>query len=174
MAIAHWNPGPDPSADLDQLATILHASVHAGASVGFILPFSMGEARAFWREKVLPGVRSGRRRVLLARQNGRITGTVQLLVDTFPNQRHRGEVAKLLVHPDARRLGIARALMSALEETARTEGRTLLTLDTRTGDGAEPLYLSMGYLVVGVIPGYARAPDSDGLDATTVMYKNLI
>jgi ribosomal protein S18 acetylase RimI-like enzyme len=173
VAIAVWTPGPNPSADLDQLALVLHASVHAGASVSFIEPFSLDEARAFWTEKVLPGVRAGGRRVLIARRDGHIAGTVQLILDTPPNQQHRAEVAKLLVHPDARRLGIARQLMCALEEIARAESRTLLTLDTRTGDRAEPLYLSMGYVTAGVIPRYARAPHSPELEATTVMYKEL-
>jgi ribosomal protein S18 acetylase RimI-like enzyme len=91
----------------------------------------------------------------------------------MPNQRHRAEVAKLLVHPDARRRGIARDLMAAIEEIARQEGRTLLTLDTRTGDAAEPLYRDMGYRTAGVIPGYARGPHGRELEATTFMYKVL-
>jgi hypothetical protein len=50
----------------------------------------------------------------------------------------------------------------------------LLTLDTRTGDMAEPLYLSMGYLLAGVIPEYARAPTSPVLEATSFLYKKLV
>ena len=96
-----------------------------------------------------------------------------IILDTFPNQRHRAEVAKLLVHPDARRQGIGRSLMVAVEELARAESRTLLTLDTRTGDSAEPLYLSMGYVAAGAIPGYAAVPYSAALEATTIMYKTL-
>ena len=167
-----WVPGADVDRDLDGLAAVLHAAVHAGASVGFVLPFPMGEALAFWRNRVLPGVRSGSRRLWLVKAGDRIVGTVQLVLDTMPNQRHRAEVAKLLVHPDARRLGIGRALMQAAEEAARAGRRTLLTLDTRTGDSAEPLYRSMGYLTAGVIPGYAQHPSSpDEFEATTVMYK---
>lgn len=79
-------------------------------------------------------------------------------LDTPPNQQHRAEIGKLLVHPDARWQGIARALMLIAEDAARREGRTLLTLDTRTGDAAEPLYLSLGYVVVQRIPGFARGP----------------
>jgi GNAT superfamily N-acetyltransferase len=172
-AIAEWHPSADPAAEIEQLAQVLHAAVHAGASVSFVLPFPMEEARAFWRDQILPAVQSGARRILLAQVEGRIIGTVQILLDTPPNQAHRAEVAKLLVHPDARRLGIARALMAALEEIAVAEGRTLLTLDTRTGDRAEPLYLSMDYVAAGVIPGYARGPSDPQLEATTFMYKEL-
>ena len=173
LPIQEWKPAAEAAAELDMLAEVLHAAVHAGASVSFILPFSREEARAFWERDVMPRVVAGNRRVLVARTGRRIVGTVQLDFATPPNQRHRAEILKLLVHPDARRQGIARALMVAAEEIARAESRTLLTLDTRTGDRAEPLYLSLGFVRVGVIPNYARAPHSPLLEPTTIMYKNL-
>jgi len=173
--IEEWNPaGPRREQDLLELSGVLHAAVHAGASVSFILPFSLEDALAFWRDKVLQGVKDHTRVVLVARSEGEIVGTVQLLLDTPPNQPHRAEVAKLLVHPDARRRGIARALMEEIENVARRAGRTLITLDTRTGDSAEPLYRSMGYVLVGVIPRYARDPESRTLEATSILYKELV
>ncbi|PWT98526.1 MAG: hypothetical protein C5B51_28950 [Terriglobia bacterium] len=69
--------------------------------------------------------------------------------------------------------GIARALMAAVHEEARMAGRRLLTLDTLTGGAAEPLYLSMGYVVSGVIPEYALNYNSNAIEPTTVMYKRL-
>ena len=159
--------------DLEMLGHVLHACVHSGASVSFVLPFSRDDAIAFWRDKVVPAVAAGDCRVLLARIAGNIVGTVQIDLATPPNQRHRAEVRKLLVHPEARRRGIARKLMSTLEQDARQLGRSLLTLDTVTGASAEPLYLSMGYIRVGVIPGYARRPDSSELDSTTIMFKEI-
>jgi ribosomal protein S18 acetylase RimI-like enzyme len=112
--------------------------------------------------------------VLLARDDrGRIVGTVQIDLGTPPNQPHRADVLKMLVHPDARRRGIARALMLAVEELARQSGRTLLTLDTVTGGNAEGLYRSLGYLTVGVIPGYALPPVGSETEPTTIMYKVL-
>lgn len=159
--------------DLERLGEVLHACVHAGASVSFVLPFSREEARAFWQEQVLPAVEAGKRRVVLARVAGEIVGTVQLDLATPPNQPHRAEVKKLLVHPEARRRGIARALMQAVEEEARAEGRTLLTLDTVTGGAAERLYRSLGYVAAGGIPGYALNFDRSGIEGTTVMYQEL-
>jgi len=159
--------------EIEMLGTVLHACVYAGASVSFVLPFSHADAKVFWRSQVLPAVRSGVCRVLVARVEGRIIGTVQLDLATPPNQPHRAEVRKLLVHPDARRRGIARALMIELERQARELRRSLLTLDTVTDGFAEPLYLSLGYVKVGVIPRYAVRPDSPELDATTIMYKEL-
>ena len=160
--------------DLNMLAEVLQAVVHGGASVSFFTPFSINEARAFWREKVLPGVQAGTRRVVVARDGGRIVGTVQLQLEMPPNQRHRAEVAKLLVHPDARRRGIAKSLMTALEEIAISEGRTLLTLDTVTGSGAESLYRELGYITVGIVPRYARGALTTDLESTTIMYKELV
>lgn len=155
------------------LARLLQATVQAGASVGFILPFSLDDAGTFWRSKILPLVRNRARIVLAASDGEAIVGTVQLVLDTPANQPHRGEVAKLLVHPDWRRRGIAKALMAALEARARDHGRHLLTLDTRTGDTAEPLYRALGYSTAGVIPGYCLDPESRGYDATTYMYKTI-
>ncbi|MEQ9330460.1 GNAT family N-acetyltransferase [Thalassobaculum sp.] len=161
------------AAELGGLGALLHACVHDGASIGYVLPFAVGDAEAFWRDKVLPAVRGGSRVLWVARRDGRIAGSVQLDHDTPPNQPHRAEVRKLLVHPEFRRQGISRALMAALERRAAGLSRSLLTLDTRTGDVAEPLYASMGYRTVGVIPGYCRDPFADQLDPTTIMYKLL-
>ena len=109
----------------------------------------------------------------MARIGGRIVGTVQINLATPPNQQHRAEVLKLLVHPSARRRGIARALMIAIEAVAEGEGRTLLTLDTWTGRHAETLYRTLGYVTVGIIPRYARGSLTPDLEPTTIMYKHL-
>ena len=176
--IEEWRPDPDGSAalahDIDGLAEILRAVVYDGAGVSFVIPFSMDEGRAFWRERVLPGVRAGTRRVVIARSGSEIQGTVQIDLATPPNQTHRAEVTKLLVHPDARRRGIARALMLALEDVAKSANRTLLTLDTWTGSHAEELYRSLGFVTVGVIPRYARGSRTPALEPTTIMYKELV
>jgi GNAT superfamily N-acetyltransferase len=174
LQIDRWTPEQSCVADdIRMLGRLLHACVSAGASVGFVQPFSCLDAEAFWNCKVLPAVQSGACRVLVARIGGEIVGTAQLDLATPPNQPHRAEVRKVLVHPDARRRGIARLLMLALEKEAHQAHRNLLTLDTVTGGAAEPLYLSLGYVKVGIIPGYALRPDTPELDATTIMYKQL-
>ncbi|WP_319410333.1 GNAT family N-acetyltransferase [uncultured Cohaesibacter sp.] len=158
---------------LDDLASILHACVENGASVSFIQPFSGEDAKSFWQAKVFPEVESGDTVLLVARSDNRIVGTVQLKTKLPPNQAHRCEVAKLLVHPDYRKRGIATTLMEILEEEARRLGKSLITLDTRSGDQAEPLYILLDYKIAGRIPNFARATDSDRLDSTTYMYKLL-
>lgn len=158
---------------LDQLSALLHACVHTGASIGFILPHTLADAQGYWRSKVRPGVAGGGVLLLVARRGERIVGTVQLDHDTPGNQQHRAEVRKLLVHPEARRQGVAQALMNEIEGRAGTLGRTLLTLDTRTGSDAQPLYAALGYQQCGVIPHYCRDNFEDRLDSTTLMYKML-
>lgn len=166
-------PAEDLSACLPDLGALLHACVHGGANINFVLPFSLEDAEGFWNRKVFPAVRAGTRVLWVARREGRIAGSVQLDTDMPPNQRHRAEVSKLLVHPDFRRLGLARALMGELERCAAGLGRRLITLDTRTGDTAEPLYASLGYLTAGIIPDFCRDPVEDRLHPTTIMYKAL-
>jgi ribosomal protein S18 acetylase RimI-like enzyme len=151
-------------AALEELAALLHACVHGGASISFMPPFPIGEARRFWVEKVAPGVAAGSRYLLVARgEEGRILGSCQLNLGTPPNQPHRAEVEKVLVHPGARRRGLGQALMRALEAAARERDRSLLTLDTLSGSAAERMYLGLGYRLAGAIPRYAQAPLEPGL-----------
>ena len=172
MTVAQFS-SEDIEANLGGLTEILHASVVAGASINFVLPYEAADAARFWTDKVLPGLKGGKLVMLVAWVDGRIAGTVQLDCDTPPNQPHRAEIRKLMVHPDFRNRGIARALMTVLEAVAAARGRCLITLDTRTGDKAEPLYASLGYITFGIVPGYARDVFEDRWDDCTFMYKRL-
>ncbi len=163
----------DIARHLTELGALLQACVQDGASISFVLPFTAEDGEAFWRAKVLPAVRQGGLLLLVARQAGVIAGSVQLDHDTPPNQCHRAEVRKLMVHPAFRRQGIARRLMAELERRAAQMGRSLITLDTRTGDAAEPLYATLDYKTAGIIPGFCRDTLEDRLDPTTIMYKAL-
>ena len=154
-------------AELAQLVDLLVAVVDDGASVGFLPPLERGEAEAYWRGVPGPGAV-----LLVAERGGRIVGTVQLQLAMRANGRHRAEVAKLMVHPDARREGLGRALMAAIEAVARREERSLLVLDTRDGDPSNALYRALGYQEVGLIPGYARSASGE-LNATVFYFKLL-
>jgi GNAT superfamily N-acetyltransferase len=153
----------------DGLAAVLHDCVEGGASVGYMAPFSLEDARAHF-DGVQPEIESGKRVLLAAFDGGELVGTVQIAAARPPNQPHRADVAKLLVRRSARRQGVARLLMERAELEARTEGWTLLVLDTVTGDPAERLYERMGWTKVGVIPNYALYPDGRPCD-TTVFWK---
>jgi len=156
---------------LDALAAVLEDCVAGGASVSYLAPFSRADALAAFAGFAADAARGGR--VILAAFDGaRIIGTVQVVHASQPNQPHRGEIAKLLVHRDARRRGVGGYLMGAAETEARAAGKTLLVLDTVTGDAAESLYEHLGWTRVGVIPNYALYPDGRPC-ATTVFFKEL-
>jgi len=155
------------------LVALLRDAVDSGASVGFLPPLAESEGEAYWRG-VVDAVRDGSCVLLGAREaNGALVGTAQLLLAMRPNGSHRAEVAKVIVHTKARRRGIGRALMLALEARARELGRTTLVLDTRRGDPSEQLYTSVGYTLAGVIPGYARSANG-ALDPSAFYYRVLI
>lgn len=154
---------------LAALTAVLQGCVADGASVGFIDAGDRAAMERFWQDKIF-SLASGDNQLLVARQQGVIVATVMVGFSAMPNGRHRAEISKLLVHPDARRQGIARRLMQQAEQLAIEQGKTLLVLDTRSGDVATDLYLSMDWQIAGSIPLYAESTEG-ALDATTVMYK---
>ena len=158
-------------ASIDGLAAVLEDCVAGGASVSFMAPFSRAQARDVF-EGYADEISAGRRLLIAAVDGDEVVGTVQVILALPPNQPHRAEIAKLLVHRASRGRGIARRLMEQAESEARAEGKTLLVLDTVTGDAAERLYTQLGYERVGVIPGYALYPDGRPCD-TTVFFKNI-
>ena len=163
--------GAELQAQLDGLAGVLADCVAGGASVSFMAPFSHEQARAAF-ETWADEVEQGRRLILGAFAEGRLVGTVQVILALPPNQPHRGEIAKLLVHRSARKRGVAQLLMEQAESEARAEGKTLLVLDAVTGGDAARLYAQLGWTTVGVIPDYALYPDGRPCD-TTFFWKSL-
>ena len=145
------------------------ACVADGASIGFI-DASDGDAIVRFWLGALESLERGERRIWLACHEGKVVGTVTLAQGMMPNGRHRAEVAKLMVHPQARRQGIARELMQRAEQAAWEKSLSLLVLDTRCGDPATALYLSLGWQIAGEIPDYAQST-LGAFDATTLMYK---
>ena len=129
---------------LDELADVLADCVAGGASVNFMASFSQRDARAFFT-RVAGSVASGHTVLLAARLGGRIVGTVQLGLDTPPNQPHRADVKKMLVHRSVRGRGVGAALMAAVEGEAFKRGRWLLVLDTVPGESGHRLYLRAGW-----------------------------
>lgn len=150
------------------LAAVLLDCVDGGASVGFLAPLAAHQAKGFWRDALLAPTTL----IWTASDSGRIVGTVQLKLATFPNAAHRAEVAKLLVHRDARGHGVGAALMAALEAEASHRGRTLLLLDTQTGSDAERLYRRLGWHQIGIVADHAATPDGR-LGPTTLMANTL-
>jgi GNAT superfamily N-acetyltransferase len=164
---------PAPLADgvLAELAGVLVDCVEGGASVSFMSPLPPDQALGFFR-RVAVSVAAGGTVLLVARLDGRVVGTVQLGLDTPPNQPHRADIKKMLVHRSARGRGIGTALMARVEEEARQRGRWLLVLDTVPGENGHRLYLRAGWQQTGIVPDYALFPDGRLCD-TAIMWKRL-
>jgi hypothetical protein len=98
------------SAYRDSLATLLHACVQGGASVNFLLPFSIPEAVAFW-DSQLDDIRAGRTILCIATPaaasdgvvSSSVLGCVLVKLATQPNQQHQVDIGKMLVSPNIRR-----------------------------------------------------------------------
>ena len=155
----------------DGLVALLNDCVESGASIGFLAPLEAGEAERYW-QGVATDLASGGRSLLIVRESGRIAGAVQISYCPKKNGSHRAEVEKLMVHTDFRQRGIAKRLMDEVERQAQANRRTLLVLDTRTGDTASILYRKSGYQEAGHIPQFARS-STGTLEGTTFFYKLL-
>ena len=155
---------------VDELTEVLLDAVDDNAGISFMKGLTHADAAAWWR-KVIASL-SPRATLLVARDDRGIVGTVQLQPAWPPNQPHRADVAKLMVHRRGRGNGVARALMTELERHAREQKFTLLVLDTCKGGAAEKLYTSMGWKRIGEVPRFALNPDGSWCD-TVFFYKEL-
>jgi len=156
---------------IEALSQTLIETVAHGGSVSFMHPLDPDMAAAFWA-KSLAAAEDGGRVVLGALDDGELVGTVTLHLDCPPNQPHRGEIAKMMTRVSQRGRGVARALMVEAERIACERGRSLLTLDTATEEGAGPFYEKLGFVKAGVIPDYALKPHG-GLCGTIIYWKRI-
>jgi ribosomal protein S18 acetylase RimI-like enzyme len=170
MHISTLNTGQAEQAR-PKLIALLQDAAASGASIGFLAPLSREEAGRYWRG-VIASMQEGSRVLLAAWRDETLIGSAQLDLCMRANGMHRAEASKVMVHTSARRQGVGRALMLALDDAARALGRTTLVLDTRKGDPSEALYTSLGWVKVGEIPRYARSPNGE-LHATAFYFKLL-
>jgi GNAT superfamily N-acetyltransferase len=158
--------------EVAELSETLIEAVASGGSISFMHPVQMEEATSFWR-KISHGVEAGERILLVARdERGIIVGTVQSVLAQPENQPHRADIAKMMVHPRARRQGIAEALMREIERLTFAAGKTVLVLDTETDQAASRIYAKLGWQLAGHIPDFALKPHG-GLCSTTYFYKRV-
>ena len=168
-AIERLHP-PASDAECRALAELLVDAVESGAAVSFLAPLTIERAMAWWQTTLSNA--DARAIFVVARDVDGIVGTVQLHPAWAPNQPHRGEIAKLLVHRRSRRAGLGTQLMLAIEDAARREGFGLLTLDAKRGEAAEQLYRRLGWVHAGTIPRFAFDSDGTPHDAV-IFYKEL-
>lgn len=162
---------PASDADIRDLASLLIDAVRSGAAVSFLDSLTPNDAEAWWRKTLATAHPAAA--VLIARDARGIAGSVQLHPAWAPNQPHRAEISKLLVHTRCRRLGLGDRLMHAAEQAALAAGFRLLTLDAKRGAAAESLYRKRGWTFVGTIPRFALDPDGRALHDDAIFYKDL-
>ncbi len=162
--------GAPDDAMIRALTEVLMDAVDSGAGVSFMSNLTRATAEAWWRA-TFAGL-SPRSSVLVARDVDGVVGTVQVHASWAPNQPHRGDIAKLIVHRRVRGRGVARAWMREAERVALAHEITLLLLDTCKGGAAERLYESLGWTRVGEVPHFALNPDGSWCD-TVCFYKHL-
>ena len=77
-------------------------------------------------------------------------------------RRKYGRILTLDIHPGARRMGLATALMNACEERLRAVGCREVYLETAVNNGsAVRLYRRLGYHVLRTLPGYYSSHSLD-------------
>lgn len=154
-----------------ELAGLLMDAVARGASVGYTNPLSCDEAESYIHG-LRPVMAKNDLLLWIARDERGVIGSIQLDLCPKPNGQNRAEIQKLMVHSRARREGIGKSLVCALERTARDRQRGLLYLDTQSGTPAEAFYRTLGYRCLGEIPDYACTPDGY-YHPTVIYYKRL-
>jgi ribosomal-protein-alanine N-acetyltransferase len=135
---------PARVADAARLAAMSHALIESG------LRPAWGTQRISWY------VRHAESVVLTARSDRTIAG--------FAIMRYGDEAAHLnllAVDPAHRRRGIARRLVTWLEETALTAGTFIIGLELRAENReARDFYRALGYREVGHVPGYYQGVEA--------------
>jgi GNAT superfamily N-acetyltransferase len=156
--------------ELEGLCDLLIDCVEGGASVNFMLPMTRAKAQGFWMG-VAASLARGERALVVAEDGTGIVGTAQAIWAIAENQPHRADLAKMLVHRRARRLGVGAAVLAAAEHAAFEAGKTLLVLDTASPE-AERLYERGGWVRAGTVPKYALMPNGP-FCSTVFFYKDL-
>jgi GNAT superfamily N-acetyltransferase len=151
------------------LAALLLDAVQDNASIGFLDDLTPERAAGYW--SAFAGAPGGRVLLVGEDEHG-VAGAVIVAPVATEIQPHRAEVFKMVVLRRARGKGLGAALMREAEHTARSMGKTLVTLFTRDGSPAERLYSRLGWVKVGVIPEDSVKPDRTLCDAA-IFYKRI-
>ena len=149
---------PEVAAAADEFAHLLLDAHASGMALGLSTPLTAERAAEEWRttaERLHPDDRI----LLVAREQGRIVGTVQIVRAAADNGRHRAEIQRFAVSAAMRGRGIGRLLLEAAVARARTMGLTLLWLSTHADTDSDRIYARLGWTRMGVMPGFATSPD---------------
>ena len=91
---------------------------------------------------------------LVAIEDGKLLGYVGMICVL-----DEGQIINVATHPDARRRGVGRALMSAIEQLAKDKGIVFLSLEVReSNSAARSLYSSLGWVECGIRKNFYSKP----------------
>lgn len=115
--------------DLEALCEATVEAIVEGQGFSWLKPPAPSTLEAYWRGVLLIPERT----LFVARLNGRIVGTVQLVRPARNNEQgaFSAEVATFFIAPWARGYGLARGLLRDVENKARREGFTTLEVNVR-------------------------------------------
>lgn len=91
---------------------------------------------------------------LVALEDGRVLGYVGMMCVL-----DEGQIINVATHPDARRRGVGRSLMIAIEQSAKERGIVFLSLEVRESNAAaRSLYSSLGWVECGIRKNFYSKP----------------
>lgn len=113
-----------------------------------------------WSEKLLAdSMNSSWDTLFTAEYRGEVCGYGALRV-----LAGEGEIQRIAVFPEHRRLGIGRKLMEVMVAFSESQGAADMTLEVRAGNvAAITLYKSYGFVEEGLRKGYYHDPTEDAL-----------
>jgi len=138
---------------------VVAAVMEQAGAVGWLGVPSFAETVG-WLDDILAAVAAGQARFAVLARDGRIEALGRWMRYEKPTVAMNAEILQVMVHPAARGGGLARRLVAALVEDARSAGVETLTLDVRGNNhAAMALYESLGFLVYGRLPDFVAVGD---------------
>jgi ribosomal protein S18 acetylase RimI-like enzyme len=138
---------------------VVSAVVELGGAVGWLqTPTRAGISQ--WLGQWHAAAATGRAGLALCRVNGQLEAVGGWKAGPEGPLGHVVELSKIMVHPDARGIGLARMVVDTLINRADRFGAELLTLGVRDNNhGARALYEQCGFKTWGVLPNGVAVDD---------------
>ena len=140
--------------DLNDLCDATDDAIQDGGGFGWVELPARDILERYWQGAIIMPQRD----VFIARLDGTICGTVQMVQAPHHNeaQSHAVHLTTHFVAPWARGHGLAKMLVTRVEQQARSLNKSVVNLDVReTQDAAISLYELMGYENYATHPAYA-------------------
>jgi ribosomal protein S18 acetylase RimI-like enzyme len=152
--------GPEPGPiEYDAVHRVVEAVMREGGAVGWVgVPDRADTAQ--WLAAIAAEVAAGRTRMALLGVGGRLEALGRWTRYAKETVAVNADVLQVMVHPDARGLGLARRLVGELVADARAHRVETVTLDVRGNNhAAMALYESLGFQVYGRLPDFVAVGD---------------